>query len=307
MNLSIILSQMTQLFLLIFLGFFLYKVHILSKSLNQGLTKLILHVTLPFMIFSSVLEQANRPPVVEVLSVFLIAIILNFLMPFFCLLVIKLLRFPKAEQGLYAFMCAFSNIGFMGFPILNALYGETGLFYGGIFNIIFNLSIFTVGIYLMNYGTEKKAAIQLKSLFTPGIILSSLSVIVYFLNIPFPSVLVETISDLGSITSPCAMLLIGSTLATMDLKSIFSNRRIYVFSILKQFLLPLILFPLFRFFIKNEFLLGLSFVLYLMPTANTAVLFATNYGKDEKLAAKGVFITTVFSMISVPLLLSLLL
>ena len=137
MNVSVILSQMTQLFLLIFLGFFLYKVHILSKPLNQGLTKLILHVTLPAMIFSSVLEQADRPPLSEVLSVFVIAAVLNFLLPFFCLLIVKLLRFPYKEQGLYAFMAAFSNIGFMGFPVLNALYGEIGLFYGGIFNIIF--------------------------------------------------------------------------------------------------------------------------------------------------------------------------
>lgn len=307
MNLSIILSQMTQLFLLIFLGFFLYRVHILSKPLNQGLTKLLLHVTLPAMIFSSVLEQSNRPPVNEVLSVFLIAVVLNVLMPFFCLLVIKLLHFPKKEQGLYAFMCAFSNIGFMGFPVLNALYGETGLFYGGIFNIIFNISIFTVGIFLMNYGCERKTEIHLKNLLTPGIILSCLSVVVYFLDISFPSVLSNTISSLGSITSPCAMLLIGSTLATMDLKTIFSDWRVYFFAVVKQFILPLILFPLFRLFIQNEFLLGLSFVLYIMPTANTAVLFATNYDKDERLAAKGVFITTVMSMVSVPLLLSVLL
>ncbi len=307
MNLSIILSQMTQLFLLIFLGFFLYKVHILSKPLNQGLTKLILHVTLPAMIFSSVLEQTNRPPVNEVLSVFLIAAVLNFLMPFFCLLVVKLLRFPYKEQGLYAFMGAFSNIGFMGFPILNALYGEIGLFYGGIFNIIFNISIFTVGIFLMNYGSEEKTAIRLKNLLTPGVIFSSLSIVVYFLDLSFPSVIVNTISSLGSITSPCAMLLIGSTLATMDLKSIFNGWHVYFFSVVKQFILPLILFPLFRFFIKDDFLLGLSFILYMMPTANTAVLFATNYHKDEHLAAKGVFITTVFSMVSIPLLISILL
>lgn len=307
MNLSIILSQMTQLFLLIFLGFFLYKVHILTKPLNQGLTRLILNVTLPAMVFSSVLDQTNRPPVNEVLSVFLISAVLNFLMPFFYLLVVKLLRFPKKDQGLYAFMCAFSNIGFMGFPVLNALYGEIGLFYGGIFNIVFSIAIFTVGIFLMNCGSENKTQIRLKNLLTPGVIFSCLSVVVYFLDLSFPSVLSNTISSLGSITSPCAMLLIGATLATMDLKTIFNDWHVYVFSIVKQFILPLILFPLFRLFIRNDFLLGLSFVLYVMPTANTAVLFATNYGKDEQLAAKGVFITTVLSMASVPLLLSILL
>ena len=123
------------------------------------------------------------------------------------------------------------------------------------------------------------------------------------MNIPFPQDIRAVVSSVGGITTPLAMILIGATLATMELKSIFSDWHVYFYSLVKQVFVPLLLWPVLKLCISDEFILSVVYILILMPVANTSVLFATEYGGDEKLAAKTVFITTVMSIVTVPLLL----
>lgn len=301
MDIQILTNQLIQLFLIICMGYLLYKIKIFSTEVNQKLTKLLLNVSLPAMIVSSVLEQTERPPVDEVLMVFAVAVAMYIILPVISIALVKLMRIPKSQQGLYMFMNTFSNVGFMGFPIISALYGEKGVFYAAIINIIFNLSVFTYGIIMMHYASGEKADLNLKKLLSPGILCSVFAVLVYAFNINLPTPVESAIGTLGSITTPLAMLLIGSTLATMDIKSVFNDGRVYVFSVIKQLVLPIILFFAAKMLIHNEYILGITFIMLLMPIANTALLFATEYGRDEKLAAKTVFITTLMSLITIPL------
>ena len=99
------------------------------------------------------------------------------------------------------------------------------------------------------------------------------------------------------------MILIGANLAAMDLKSIFNDWHVYVYSVVKQAVLPLLLWPVLKLCVPDEFILNIIYILILMPVANTSVLFATEFGGNEHLAAKTVFITTVMSIVTVPLLL----
>ena len=153
-------------------------------------------------------------------------------------------------------------------------------------------------------GVKKSAAqFKLKNLLSPGVSISVMSIVVYFMNIPFPQDIRAVVSSVGGITTPLAMILIGATLATMELKSIFSDWHVYFYSLVKQVFVPLLLWPVLKLCISDEFILSVIYILILMPVANTSVLFATEYGGDEKLAAKTVFITTVMSIVTVPLLL----
>ena len=153
-------------------------------------------------------------------------------------------------------------------------------------------------------GVKKSAAqFKLKNLLSPGVSISVMSIVVYFMNIPFPQDIRAVVSSVGGITTPLAMILIGATLATMELKSIFSDWHVYFYSLVKQVFVPLLLWPVLKLCISDEFILSVVYILILMPVANTSVLFATEYGGDEKLAAKTVFITTVMSIVTVPLLL----
>ena len=113
----------------------------------------------------------------------------------------KLIRAKKEQIGLYTFMNAYSNVGFMGFPVIEGLCGSVGLFYAAIFNLIFNLSTYTLGIWMMNKGREDAEKFNVKRLLSPGVLLSALSIVIYFLDIKFPTVITETIESIGSITS----------------------------------------------------------------------------------------------------------
>lgn len=305
MDIGVIISQLIQLTIMIFLGYLLCKIGLLNQEMNQRLTKIILQVTMPCMVLNSVLENTGERDLSMVGLTFAVAVLYYVLMPFVGLLLAYVLRVPKNSRGLYTFMAVYENIGFMGFPLISAIYGSTAVIYTAIFNIIFNVTSFAYGPFLLSIGTGKKNAFSLKSLLSPGTLLSVFAIIIYITGLSFPEVIAGPIAYLGGVTTPFAMMLIGSTLALMNIREVFNDLHVYPFIVVRQILLPLITFPVFRFFIHDELLLGVTFILYIMPAASNCVLFATNYKGDEKLAAKTVFISTLLSIITIPALVML--
>lgn len=306
MDVKILLTQMAELFVIIFVGYFIYKIKLIDDNFVKKFTKLILDVTLPLMILASVLKLEERQSLSDVLTSIAVAAALFFvILPVLGYLLARLLRVKKDQIGLYTFMNAYSNIGFMGFPVIDALCGSVGLFYAAIFNLIFNLSIYSAGIWMMNKGKGETSGFNPRLLLSPGILFAAVAIIIYFLNIKVPVLISDTVDSIGSITSPSAMLLIGCSLAKMDVKSVFSELRLYPWILIKQIAIPLILWFPMQLVIKNELVLQITYILIAMPVANSAVLFATNYGGDSELAAKSVFLTTLFSLITVPLCITL--
>lgn len=308
MEISVILSQMIQLFLILALGYFLFKIGLFNKDMNRRITRLLLDVTLPATILNSVLSQTQRPSGNSVWMAFLIAGVMYLALPVISYLLVKLLRLPKDDQGMYMFMSTYGNVGFMGFPVIQAVFGAESVFYTAIFNVIFNISCFSLGIVMIHYGDRRnteKVTFSWHALVSPSTISSLAAVLIYVLDIHFPEILCSTVNTIGNVTTPLAMMLIGSTLATMNPREIFSDWHVYPFAVIRQFLLPLLLWPLLSKLVTDSWLLGITFVLFIMPSANTCVLFATKYHRNEQLAAKTVFITTFLSMLTVPLLLFL--
>lgn len=302
MDIIVIINQMIQLFLVLAIGYMLNKIHIFDQTLNKKLTTLLLSVTTPALIINSVLSNDNKAPLNEVAVAFIVVIVVFTVLPIISYILVKVMRIPKKQQGLYMFMTVFSNVSFMGFPVLQAIFGDGSIFYAAIFNMGFNLVVFSLGIIMMNYGNENQVKVSIKNVLTPGVIASIIALFIYFTNLQFPTVIVNTFSMIGDITTPLAMLLIGSTLANMPLKEVFNDYRIYPYTIIKQFLIPIAAFPILSLFIKDTYLLGITFIVISMPVANSAVLFATEYGGDLKLAAKVVFLTTLVSVVSIPAL-----
>lgn len=299
MDIRVILSQMVQLFSIMIIGYVLYKTKIMNLDFNKRLNKIIMNVTLPALILSSVLSQDSAQGDV-VGQLFAIAVAMYLALPVIALLLVKVLRLPLEQQGVYMFMTVYSNIGFMGYPVVNAIYGSLGVFYASVFNIIFNISAFTMGVFIIHYGSRSAVKLEVKRVLTPGLIMSSIAVIIYFVPVKFPEPVMELLGTVGGLTTPLAMILIGATLGAMDIREIFNDWRVYPYAIVKQLGLPLLAWPLLSRLISDEFILGITFLLTAMPIANTSVLFATEYHRDEKLAAKNVFITTVLSIITVP-------
>ena len=303
MDIMVLLNQMIILFLLMFLGFFLSKTGIMTDHFNKQLTKLILDITTPCLILSSVLDGSSSLTPAEIATAFLTALVLYLILPLISRLITIIIRAPKEQQGIYDFLGTYANIGYMGFPIIASLFGSSALLYTAIFNIIFNLSAFSVGVLMISRGSSHEATFSPKKLVSPGVLLSAVSIVIYLCGIHFPDPVTSAITSVGQLTTPLAMMMIGATLATMNIREVLTEKRVYAYTLLRQVILPLLIWPLMKLVLHDELLLSVCFVLFIMPAGNISVLFATNYNLDAKLAAKAVFVTTLLSIITVPLLL----
>ena len=301
MDIMVVINQMIQLFLIIGLGYFMQKKKILNDELNTKLNFIVISITTPALIFSSVCTTSisEKSMVIYTLA---IATAVYVALPVISFVLVKLMRIPMHQKGLYMFMTIFSNTGFMGYPIMKALFGNDAVFYTALFNILFNL-----GVILINYGNDVKMKLNPKNLLSPGVVASIIAIFIYFLEIPIPDVIANSCGMVGDMTTPLAMMIIGATLANIKVKELFTELRLYYFTIVKQVILPIAVFPIIAYFIKDPLIQGITLVNLAMPVANSAVLFAKEYGGDVELAAKSIFITTLVSVFTIPLIVSLLL
>ena len=197
-DMTVLIHQLIQLFIIICIGFLAFKVNILNEKSIHALNRFVLDITLPLMMIDSVLSMKQRPEGSEVATLFGASITFYLIMPIIAFIIVKTMvktiNIVRSRQGAYMFMLVFSNVGFMGFPILQAAcgaQGDTAVFYAAVLNIFFNLSAFTYGVVMIGYGEAKKTALNLKPLLTPGIISAVLAIIIYVSDIHFPSTIEE--------------------------------------------------------------------------------------------------------------------
>lgn len=307
MTITVVIIQMIKLTLLMCMGGLLYKINIIDDHTRQHVTKLIIHVTTPALIVYSFIQNMGAGDDGILGQLFLVSTVLYVLLPVVAVILIIILRVKRAERGLYMFITVYSNVGFMGFPVVEALYGHEGLFYAAVFNCVFNISVFTMGVWMMHYGkneNDKKAhglhAIDYRKLLTPGILCCIIAVVIFVAGIRIPEVLEDTLGTIGGLTSPLAMLLVGASLASMNMKEMFGDIRMYIYTVLRQFVLPVAAWQLVDRCIVNRTLAVVTLLMVAMPVGNMAVLFSTEYNADEKLATRAVFLTTVAAMVSIP-------
>ncbi len=304
MSITVVLLQMIKLFLIICIGFVLYKIKMIDDHTKAQLTKILLYVTTPALIIDSFVKNMGSDKRDMLGELFVIAIILYAALPVIAILLNVLLRIKKPLYGIYMFMPVFSNVGFMGFPVADALFGSEGVFYAAVFNCIFNISVFTLGVFMINYGRENEAGgasgLSLKKILNPGVLCSIVAVVIFLLELPVPEVIMDVLSSVGGLTSPLAMIIVGASLAMMNIKEMFGDIKVYIYTIIRQIALPLLSWPVIDRFIENDVVATVTLIMTAMPVANTAVLFATEYGCGEKEAAKVIFLTTLAAIVSIP-------
>ena len=240
MDIKVVIGQMIVLFALMGLGFLLYRVNILDLNTNSKLTSLVLSVTTPCMVLNSVLCTKKYSDPQTIFAILGIAVVTYIVTPFVGILINKLLRVPTNQTGLYVFMTVFSNIGFIGYPIMKAIFGNDSVFHTSLFGMVFNIMLFTLGVYLIGIGQQGNNKLNLKNLITPGVICSFLALILYLLHIRAPQIVTDFTSMVGDMTTPLAMIIIGVTLGAMNIREVFNELRVYIYTIIKQLILPVI-------------------------------------------------------------------
>lgn len=300
MDINVVINQMLELFMILTLGYLATKKKVVSPKFGTQLSNFILSITLPCMMLASVASIPEQTDHKEVLMMFAIAILFYLVMPFIAYLIARILLVKKEDRHLYMYMTIWSNVGFMGFPVIASIFGEGAIFYATIFNLIFNVSNFTLGIMLMSKDGIK--ALDRKKFLSPGMIASIAAVTMFAFKLKLPELVNDTLKTVGSTTSALAMIVIGIALAGIPIKSVFTEIRLYPYVIIKQILLPLSAWLFLRNVITNPYLLGIVIVIIAMPVATSAVLFANRYENNVALATKAVFITTLASVVTIPII-----
>lgn len=306
-----IVNQMLLLFLLMAAGFIADKCKVMNADLNRGLSKLVLNVTLPAMVLAAVLKADHSLETAQVFVLLGVAVGLYvFLIPLGYLFT-KLLAVKDGEKGVYRYSFIFGNIGFMGFPVVAAIYAGDAVmavFYASFFQLPFCFLNYTLGVHLMAGEDAPKRPLW-KAALQPGVIVPIVGLALYLLNVSMPDVIVGTADKLGSITTPASMLIIGATVAEMPLKNVFVTWRLYPATVIKIALLPGLFWALLRLLHLplDPIMLGVAVIMAAMPTANSSTMLCHTYGGDAELAASSVVVTTIASVVGVPLLAWLLL
>ena len=302
MDIMVIIHQMIKFFILMSVGYTLYKLKVMDSDFNKKLTNLVLRVCNPCMMIASVFSISDDRNLSKVLSVFAVAIVMYAVLPVIGMGVAKLIGAKKENKGIYVFMTIYSNIGFIGFPVIESILGPEALFYAAIFNMMFNITLFTIGVKAINYPDANGEKISIwKIIFHPGVFSAVIAIVLYFVNIKLPDAVTGPIDQLGDITPPLAMLLMGASLAKIPLKKVFNEARAYIFIVVKQIILPILAWFVIKRVISDDMIRAVTLLLLSMPIANSVVMFTIEYDRNEELAAKNVFLSTIASIVLLPL------
>ena len=298
MDNSQLINQVIVLFIIMAVGFYAKKKKFLNNAVDKGLSDLLLNITLPFMIITSFNIKYESQMVSNAQKI----LILSFVIHISLIFISKLLFFKSAnnKQQVFRFITIFSNVGFMGYPVLESIYGGTGVFYAAIFNIAFNILVWTVGVML--FTGEKDFKSMGKALANPALIAVGIGLILFGFSIKLPVPIETSLKLVGSTTTPISMIIVGSMLAEMKFKDAFTDISVYYATIVRLLIVPMIIYVVLKLLKVDDFLLNICVILQAMPAAVMAPIIAEKYGGDNLLASQCVFITTIVSGITIPII-----
>jgi len=307
MEFAQILDTIFKLCVAMAAGFGLNKAKVFTDETNASLSGLIIQVTCPALILYSVCKQTEVNP--EVVHLLGLGVALYAVLPLAAIGLTALIRPGQGKHGVYQMLLVFGNVTFMGFPVVQALYGEQAIFYMNIFNIPFTLLIFTYGIVLLREkGDSPQTMIRAKDILSPGFLSGLLSLVIYFAQIPVPALVVNALGFVGGVTTPLSMMVIGSMIAGFSFREVFQERKLFLLSGIKLLLFPALGFVVANMLLKNPMLSGVVIISLGMPSASLCAMVSRRYGNtlQANTAAIGVFVTTLLSIVTIPLMMLLL-
>ena len=298
MDLAIITArQVLILFLMILAGFVCGRTGAIKPEGKKTLSELLLYLVLPAMILDSYLIQFDAATFENLLLAFGLSAAL--MLGGGVVAVLATLKSKSSDRTMVRFACIFSNAGYMGIPLIRALYGETGVLFASAFLTVFNILVWTIGYVMISGQMEPKAV--LRSIVTcPSIIAVAAGLIIYLGRVPVPGVLVETVGLVGDMNTPISMIITGLTMADRDLRALLKNRDLPLVMGLRLVVIPVVCLAVLRLLGVRGIVADIVLLLEACPTAAITTVFAVRFSKSEDLAAGSVVFTTLASMIWLP-------
>lgn len=301
-NLLTTAQQVLILYILIAVGFVADKTGLYTEKASKLNTNLLFYIVTPLVIVNSFLSIDNSPENLRNFGLAALGGVVFHLIGM--VLILPLFRkTEKSKAGLYRYASMYGNCGYMALPLANAVLGPQGAFYCSAIIMVFNIFSFTHGIYIM--GAQKGGFNFKKLLINPGTIGVTLGLPLYLLGVELPTVIATPINSLAVLNTPLAMLIFGTYIAHTDLKTMFTDKRIYAVACVKLIAIPLIMIAGFKLLnIPKELAMAIA-VSASAPCANNTVILAGKYDLDTGVASKTVALVSFFSIITMPVMIAL--
>lgn len=320
MSTSIItFNQILIIFIIIAIGVICYKVKLIDDETNNRLSSILLMLVNPMVIFVSYQREFEKELLEGLLISLLLSVITHVISILISHLLIKKKRRKKgniANHSINKYVdnedvevermsSIYSNVGFMGIPLMYGIFGTEGVFYATASVTIFNIFLWTHGVVMMSGNNEWSLKSMFKKLLSPSIIAIALGLICFLFQIMIPDVVFDAFQHVANINTPFAMLIAGVTIGKTDFKKLITNYRLYFIAFIKLLLIPAVLLLIYGMLPISNKVFTTAVIMAAAPTATTGILFSLKYKKNAIYSAEIFTVTTLLSAITIPFIVML--
>jgi hypothetical protein len=297
---------MATLFSIVVVGYIAGKLGYMGGTFDKRLSKLVIDITCPALILSSAMT-GDLPDRQLILPLLGISILTYAVLTGVAIWLPRYLTHKKEDEGVIGFALMFGNVGFMGYPVVASIFGHEAVFYAAVLNVVNTFTVFTVGTMLITGsstpGKADKLRMQKKVLYSTPMIAAYLTMLIVALKIDhIPGVISQPLTMIGNITVPAALLIIGSSMSNLPLRSMLGNIPVYATTVMRLIIIPLGMYFLCKPLGFSQLVVNINTIVIAMPVATYGTILCLRHGKDTTLITEVTFITTLLSMISIPLL-----
>ena len=302
MGALVVLRQMSMIAILVIIGFGLQKKNVLNEQGIKVISKLVVDICNPVLIVSTILNGNITVTHREFLSgvgvaavIYAVFILVGSVLP-------MIIGIPRDERKFYSLMSIYGNVGFLGIPVAKAILSENAMLYVIICNVFYCLLFYTHGIITLSSGKEK---MDIKKIFSPGVIMSILALVIFWFDIKFPDVIVKTVDYIGSPTVFLSMVLLGASVARSNFLKDMKDAKLWIFILVRLVCVPALAVLVLKGIGVAEEMVRTFCLMCAVPVGNLPMIQAEKIGERTDILSRGIIVTTVFSFISITAFMSL--
>ncbi len=302
MGALVVLRQMSMIAILVIIGILLEKRKALNEQGTKMVSKIVVDICNPVLIVSTILNGNITVTHKEFLSGVGVAAVVYALFILVGLVLPVIIGIPKDERKFYSLMSIYGNVGFLGIPVAKAILSENAMLYVIICNVFYCLLFYTHGIITLSSGKEK---MDIKKIFSPGVIMSVLALLIFWFDIKFPDVVVKTVDYIGSPTVFLSMVLLGASVARSNFIRDMKDAKLWIFILVRLVCVPVLMILALKGIGAGDEMVRTFCLMCAVPVGNLPMIQAEKIGERTDILSRGIIVTTVFSFISITAFMSL--
>jgi len=296
------LGQMVVIIFAVAVGFTARKKQVITEETTRSLTNFVLTFLMPCKILASVTNGTELPSMESLLEVLKMALVFYGTGVVFLLFVPRLLGGTDKQKGVWRYVMMFPNTAFVGYPIIETMYGTGAVFYAVLLNLPFNLLTYSMAPLLL----AGQRRFSLKQSISPCVVTSFISLVIALVGFRAPALFGTTVSFVGEAAMPLSLIVLGSVLANTPIRGALTSPRIWILSVIRLLVLPVVMLLLMRPLHIDSIVMGVGTLEGGMPCGISGTMISLQYGGDVECITQVILLSTLLSMVTIPIVSTLL-